>query len=78
MRRGEKASFTLQVRLNSTIPFALLTVAAPAQATPFVSPCSSEVHSAHAHGRGSQLLPLSVPPLPRLLALFKAFNDIGA
>jgi hypothetical protein len=56
------------------IPFAQITVAAPAQATTSSSPCSSEGHSAQALGRDSQLLPLSVPPLPRVLVLFKAFG----
>jgi hypothetical protein len=61
------------------IPFARLTVAAPAQATTlWVSPCSSKVHSAHAHVRDSQPLPLSEPPLPRLLVLFLAIINIGA
>ena len=56
---------------------ALVTVATPAQAIPpgkaGVSPCSSEAHSALALGRYSQLLPLSGPPLQRVLLLFLAF-----
>lgn len=56
---------------------ALVTVATPAQAIPpgkaGVSPCSSETHSALALGRYSQLLPLPVPPLQRVLLLFSAF-----
>jgi hypothetical protein len=51
-------------------------VATPAQVNPHgrgVSPYSSEVHSTLANGRDSQLLPLSVLSLRRVLVLFTAF-----
>jgi len=66
---GSKASFTLieYVPPGGIIPFALITVAAPAQATlPWVtggSPYCSGVHSKPAVGRGFHQLPLSVPML---------------
>lgn len=72
--------YGLQVWSLSAIPFARITVAAPAGATleaaqqPTVSRRGSEVHSTQAHGRGFQLLPLSVPPLQRVLVLFTAFH----
>jgi hypothetical protein len=60
------------------IPFALITVAAPAQANlPMmtgVSPCSSEVHSKPAIGRGFHQLPLSEPMTWPVLVLFNVFK----
>jgi len=76
---GSKASFTRieYVPPGGIIPFALITVAAPAQATlpgmAGVSPYSSEVHSKPAIGRGFHQLPLSVPLTWPVLVLFSAF-----
>ena len=77
---GSKASFTRMeyVPPGGIIPFALITVAAPAQATlPMitgVSPYSSEVHSKPTVGRSFHQLPLSMPLLWPVLVLFNAFK----
>ena len=64
------------ISFSCFIPVALITVAAPAQATqpfPGFSPCNSEVHSTPAYGRFLTMQPLSVPTDQRVLVLFNVF-----
>ena len=49
--RGKSQPHSFGYGRNLLIPFALITVAVPAQATCYRSPCNSEVHSVHSFGQ---------------------------
>ena len=71
---GNSQPHSLRVQAQSAIPFTLITVASPAQATADAFAWQLRGPFGAVVWAGSHLSLLSVPPVQRLLVLFKVFK----